>query len=366
MDRKEDAVLQCARMISRFCQENKIRHLDRSGVARVLEYSMEVTGDRDKLSLELGDISDLLREANYFAALDNADFIRREHVHQAVQKRIYRANLVEERVKELVKKDIFWVETSGAKVGQVNGLSVLMTGDHEFGKPNRITATVSVGRDGVVAIERESKLSGNIHTKGVMILTSFLKERFAHNKPISLTATLCFEQSYGMVEGDSASSTELYAILSALSGVPIKQGIAVTGSVSQKGEIQPVGGVTQKIEAFFDICAHKGLSGDQGVIIPEKNVRNLMLKQVVVDAVKEGKFHIWPVSRIEEGIEILTGVPAGELQPDGTYPEGTIFRKADDRLKEIAEIVKKFGKDENGERRSSDEGGGGGCPSCDR
>ncbi|MBZ4659945.1 MAG: ATP-dependent protease [Desulfacinum sp.] len=367
MDRKDEAVLQCARMISRFCQENKIRHLDRSGVARVLEYSMEVTGDRDKLSLELGDISDLLREANYFAGLDGADFIGREHVHQAIQKRIYRSNLIEERIKELVKKDIFWVETTGEKVGQVNGLSVLMTGDHEFGKPNRITATVSVGREGVVAIERESKLSGNIHTKGVLILSSFLKERFAHNKPISLTASLCFEQSYGMVDGDSASSTELYAILSALSGVPIKQGIAVTGSVSQKGEIQPVGGVTQKIEAFFDICAHKGLTGDQGVIIPEKNVRNLMLKQEVVDAVKEGKFHIWPVSRIEEGIEILTGVPAGELQPDGTYPEGTIFRKADDRLREIAEIVKQFGKDENGGAKgASDEGNAGGCPTCDR
>jgi predicted ATP-dependent protease len=206
-----------------------------------------------------------------------------------------------------------------------------------------------VGREGVVAIERESKMSGNIHTKGVMILTSFLKERFAHNKPLSLSATFCFEQSYGMVEGDSASSTELFALLSALSGVPIYQGIAVTGSVSQKGEIQPVGGVTRKVEAFFEICRHKGLSGRQGVIVPEKNIRNLMLKQEVIDAVKAGRFHVWPVSTIEEGIEILTGVEAGELKPDSTYPEGTVFQKVDRRLVELAEIVKKFGKEEKNE-----------------
>jgi predicted ATP-dependent protease len=237
------------------------------------------------------------------------------------------------------------VETDGAKVGQINGLSILWTGDHEFGKPNRITATASVGREGVVAIERESKMSGNLHTKGVMILTSFLKERFAHNKPLSLSATLTFEQSYGMVEGDSASSTELYALMSALGRVPVKQGIAVTGSVSQKGEIQPVGGVTRKIEAFFDICNYKGLTGHQGVMIPAKNTRNLMLKQEVIDAVKEGRFHIWAISTIEEGIEILTGMQAGTLQPDGTYPEGTLFRRVDERLVELVEIVRKFGRE---------------------
>ena len=230
-----------------------------------------------------------------------------------------------------------------------------MTGDHEFGKPNRITATVSVGREGVVAIERESKMSGNIHTKGVMILTSFLKERFAYNKPISLTASLCFEQSYGLVEGDSASSTELFALLSALAEVPIYQGIAVTGSVSQKGEIQPVGGVTRKVEAFFDICKHKGLNGRQGVIIPEKNIQNLMLKQEVIDKVKEGMFHIWPISTVEEGIEILTGMEAGTRQADGGYPEGTLFRKVDERLTKLAEIVKKFAKETEGQKSSNQE-----------
>lgn len=344
MDREEESIFQFAKMMSRFCSEQNLRHVDRTGIARILEYSMELTEDQDKLSLELGDISDLLKEANHFAGLENAEFIQKQHVEKAISKRIYRSNLVEERVRELVIKDILWIETEGEKVGQVNGLSVLMTGDHEFGKPNRITATVSVGEKGVVAIERESKLSGKIHTKGVMILSNFLKERFAHNKPISLTASLCFEQSYGMVEGDSASITELYALLSAMGGAPVKQGIAVTGSVSQKGEIQPVGGVTPKIKAFFDICKHKGLTGEQGVIIPEKNIRNLMLKEDVIDAVKAGKFHIWPVSRIEEGIEILTGMEAGQLQTDGTYPKGTLFRKVDERLREISQIVKEFGK----------------------
>ncbi|MCE5333698.1 MAG: AAA family ATPase, partial [Desulfobacteraceae bacterium] len=296
MDRKPDRVLECARMISRYCRDHKIRHLDRSGIARVLEYSVELTEDRDKLSLEMGTITDLLREANYFAGLEGSEMVSRAHVEQAIKKRIYRASLIEDRVKEIMEKDIIWVETTGEKVGQVNGLAVLMTGDHVFGRPNRITATVSVGREGTVSIDRESKMSGSTHTKGLMILTSLFRERFAHNKPISFTASLCFEQSYGMIDGDSASSTEYYVLVSAIGEVPIKQGIAVTGSVSQKGEVQPIGGVNHKIKGFFDICKTKGLTGDQGVMIPEKNIRNLMLDQEVVDAVAEGKFHIWPVS----------------------------------------------------------------------
>ncbi|MBP8645817.1 MAG: AAA family ATPase [Syntrophobacteraceae bacterium] len=362
MDRKDEKVLECARMMSHYCKEHHLRHLDRSGVSRVMEYSMELTEDRKKLSLTMGNISDLLKEANYFAGLDQSEFIRRKHVQEAIDKRTYRSNLVEERIKELTLRDIFWVETDGYKIGQVNGLSVLITGDHVFGKPNRITANVSVGREGMVSIDREAKMSGNIHTKGLLTLSGFLKERFAHNKPISLTATLSFEQSYGLVDGDSASSTELYVLLSALAQVPIFQGIAVTGSVSQKGEIQPIGGATHKIEGFFDICKHKGLTGNQGVIIPSKNVDNLMLKQEVVDAVEAGKFHIWPVTTIEEGIEILTGMEAGKLQEDGSYPEGTLFRKVDDRLRKIAEIVKEYGKeDENGKKRQEEPGG---CPHC--
>jgi lon-related putative ATP-dependent protease len=366
MDRKDETIIECARMMSRYCKDNNIRHLDRSGVARAIEYSMELTEDKDKLTLELGNINDLLKEANYFAEQDRAEVIQNKHVEEAIKKRIYRSNLIEERIKELIEKDIFWVETDGYKVGQVNGLSVLMTGDHLFGKPNRITATVSIGREGMVSIDRESRMSGNIHTKGLIILTNFLKERFAHNKPITLTASLCFEQSYGMVEGDSASSTELYVLLSAIAGVPIYQGIAVTGSVSQKGEIQPIGGANHKIKSFYDICKYKGLNGKQGVMIPSKNVRNLMLDQEVVDAVREGRFHIWPVSTIEEGIEILTGMEAGKLQEDGTYPEGTLFRKVDDRLRQILEIVKEYGKDsdkDNGKKKKDEEEGGG-CPHC--
>jgi lon-related putative ATP-dependent protease len=355
VDNTEDNLKQGACVMSKFCVDQGLRHVTNDGVARVLEYSMEVTGDREKLTLKLADVSDLLKEANYYAGVDKLDLINGEHVQKAIEKKRFRASLYEEKVQELVKKDIFWVETSGAKVGQVNGLSILMTGDHEFGKPNRITATVSLGKGGVVDIDREAKLSGNIHTKGVMILSSYLREKFAHNKPLSLSASLCFEQSYGMVDGDSASSTELYVLMSAISGVPIYQGIAVTGSVSQKGEVQPIGGVTRKIEGFFDICQHKGLNGKQGVMIPEKNVNNLMLRRDVVEAVEKGKFHIYPVTTVEEGIEILTGMKAGELQEDGTYPEGTLFRKVDDKLTEMAEMEKEFGKSKEDEDNKKEE-----------
>jgi lon-related putative ATP-dependent protease len=357
VDHNTEMLKQCACVMSKFCVDQGLRHVSKDGVARVLEYSMELTGDREKLTLRLGDISDLLKEANYYAGLSNGKYISREHVQTAIEKKVYRSNLYEEKVQELVKKDIFWVEIDGYRVGQVNGLSILQTGDHEFGKPGRITATISLGRGGVVDIDREAKLSGNIHTKGVMILSAYLREKFAHNKPLSLSASLCFEQSYGLIEGDSASSTELYVLLSAISGVPIYQGIAVTGSVSQKGEIQPIGGVTRKIEGFFDICKHKGLTGKQGVIIPEKNIANLMLKREVVDEVERGKFYIYPVRTIEEGIEILTGMTAGERQEDGTYPEGTLYRKVDDKLREMAEMVKEFGKSKEEEEDKENKKG---------
>jgi predicted ATP-dependent protease len=351
-------------MIARYCNDHDMKHLDKTGVARVLEYSVELTEDRDKLTLELGTIADLLRESNYFAGIEGSELVQRKHVDEAIKKRIYRSNLIEERVKEIMEKDIIWVETEGEKVGQVNGLAVLMTGDHVFGKPNRITATVSVGREGMVSIDRESKMSGATHTKGLMILGSLFRERFAHNKPIAFSASVCFEQSYGMIDGDSASSTEYYVLVSAISGVPLKQGIAVTGSVSQKGEVQPIGGVNYKIKGFFDICKAKGLNGEQGVMIPHKNIRNLMLDQEVVDAVAEGKFHIWPVSTVEEGLKILTGMDAGALKEDGTYPADTIYGKVDDRLKEISEIVRKFAKEleEAAGKKSDENEAGGACP----
>jgi lon-related putative ATP-dependent protease len=364
MDRKTEKVLECSRMIARYCNDHDMKHLDKTGVARVLEYSVELTEDRDKLTLELGTIADLLRESNYFAGIEGSELVQRKHVDEAIKKRIYRSNLIEERVKEIMEKDIIWVETEGEKVGQVNGLAVLMTGDHVFGKPNRITATVSVGREGMVSIDRESKMSGATHTKGLMILGSLFRERFAHNKPIAFSASVCFEQSYGMIDGDSASSTEYYVLVSAISGVPLKQGIAVTGSVSQKGEVQPIGGVNYKIKGFFDICKAKGLNGEQGVMIPHKNIRNLMLDQEVVDAVAEGKFHIWPVSTVEEGLKILTGMDAGALKEDGTYPADTIYGKVDDRLKEISEIVRKFAKEleEAAGKKSDENEAGGACP----
>jgi lon-related putative ATP-dependent protease len=357
MDRSDTSVLQLARMIGSYCSDQNIRHLDKSGVARILEYSMERTEDQSKLTLELGDIGDLIQEANYFAGLDHRDWIQWNHVEEAVRKRVFRSNLIEERIRELVETNVSLIETDGARVGQINGLSILLTGDYEFGKPSRITATVSVGREGVVAIERESKMSGRIHTKGVMILTGFLKERFAHNKPLSLSAALCFEQSYGLVEGDSASCAELFALLSALADVAVDQGIAVTGSVSQKGEVQAVGGVTRKVEAFFDVCRLKGFTGGQGVIIPSANIRNLMLKNEVVDAAKNGRFHVWAVSTVEEGIEILTGLNAGKIQSDGRYTKGSLFRKVDERLLQLNEIAIKFSREEENRKSRNSETG---------
>lgn len=341
-DRNNTSIRECLGCMARFCEEEGLKHVDRTGIARLLEYSMEVTGTRDKLTLKLGVIGDIIKEANYWAIQEKRRYIAASHVEKAIEKKIYRSNLIEERIQELIKKDIFWIESDGQKVGQINGLSILQTGDHIFGKPGRITANVSMGKDGVITIDRQSRLSGKIHTKGVIILSSYLREHFAQDKPLALTASLCFEQTYGMVEGDSASSTELFVLLSAIANVPIFQGIAATGSVSQKGEIQPVGGVTRKIEGFFDICKHKGLTGKQGVIIPAKSVKDLMLRKDVVEAVKDGKFHIYPIKAIEQGIEVLTGMKAGKARKDGTYPKGTLFRFIDDRLKELAEKARAY------------------------
>jgi lon-related putative ATP-dependent protease len=344
-DRNNTSIRECLGCMARFCGEEGLKHIDRTGIARLLEYSMEVTGTRDKMTLKLGVIGDIIKEANYWAVQGKRRYIGASHVEKAIEKKIYRSNLIEERIQELIKKDIFWIEADGYKVGQINGLSILQTGDHIFGKPGRITANVSLGKEGVITIERQSRLSGKIHTKGVIILSSYLREHFAQDRPLALTASLCFEQTYGMVEGDSASSTELFVLLSAIANVPVFQGIAATGSVSQKGEIQPVGGVTRKIEGFFDICKHKGLTGKQGVIIPAKSVKDLMLRKDVVQAVKDGKFHVYPIKTIEQGIEILTGMKAGKTRKDGAYPKGTLFRLVDDRLKDLAEKARAFAKE---------------------
>ncbi len=331
-----------ALFVSTHCRNEKLLPFDRSGVAGLLEYSARLVEDQEKLSSQFMEISDLIREADYWAQKENSPLVTKDYVKRAVEEKIYRSNRIEERMQEMFDEGTILADTVGGEVGQINGLSVITLGDYTFGRPSRVTARVYMGRGGMVNIEREVKLSGPIHDKGVLILTGYLGGKYAHDKPLSFSASICFEQSYEGVEGDSASSTELYALLSALSGVPIRQGIAVTGSVNQLGKVQPIGGVNYKIEGFFAVCKAKGLTGEQGVMIPKTNERHLMLKDEVVAAVREGKFHIWSVETIEQGIEVLTGVPTGVQLPDGTYPAGSINYLVDKRLREILESRKKF------------------------
>ncbi|RLF30893.1 MAG: ATP-dependent protease, partial [Thermoplasmata archaeon] len=306
MDWNLEHTKEYAAFVSLRCKEGDLLPFDKSAVAAVIEYGSWLAGDQQKLSTRFLQISDVIHEASYWAREAKSDTVRAEHVLEAISQKNYRSNMVEEKIQRLIEEGTLLIDTDGQVEGQVNGLAIYDLGDFEFGKPSRITATVSLGTKGVVNIEREAKMSGKIHSKGVMILSAYLARKFGHDKPLCLSASLCFEQLYDEVEGDSASSTELYALLSSLAGVPLKQNLAVTGSVNQKGEIQPVGGVTRKIEGFFDVCKRKGLTGDQGVIIPQKNVRNLMLRNDVVEAVKEGKFHIYAIQTVEEGIELLT------------------------------------------------------------
>ncbi len=324
------------------CQKEKLRHLDASGVARIIEFGSRLAQDQQKLSTRFGEVADIIREANFYAMRDKVQFVTANHVKEAIEEKIYRSNLMQKRIQEMIERNILLINTEGEALGQVNGLSVMSLGDFAFGAPSRVTASIGVGREGIIDIQREAKLAGPIHTKGVMILSGYLAETFTHDKPLSLSARLVFEQSYGMVEGDSASSTELYGLLSALSGIPIKQGFAVTGSVNQKGEVQAIGGVNAKIEGFFEVCKAKGLTGKQGVLIPESNVQNLMLKEEILEAVKEHRFHIYPVKTIGEGIEILTGVKAGERQRDGTFEKDTINFRIERKLKTMAEKLKEY------------------------
>jgi predicted ATP-dependent protease len=275
-----------------------------------------------------------------------------DHVKKAIEEKIYRSKLIQEKIQEMIQRGIILIDTDVEKVGQVNGLSVMGFGDFAFGSPSRVTASIGLGREGVVDIEREAKMGGPIHTKGVLILSGYLNEKYAQDKPLSLSARLVFEQNYAGVEGDSASSTELYAILSALSGLPIKQRIAVTGSVNQKGEVQAIGGVNEKIEGFFEVCKVKGFTGQQGVLIPESNIQNLMLKEEIVDAVKVGKFHIYSANTIDEGIEVLTGIKAGERRKDGAFKDGTVNYRVDKQLKDMAEKLKEFPSQPTSEKKS--------------
>jgi len=326
-----------ALFVATHCRCENLLHFDRSGMARLLEYTARMVDDQQKLSSQFMEIADFIREAVFWARKAGHAIVSAADVQHAADEKLYRVNRIEERLHELYEDGTIMVDTDGDVVGQINGLSVIALGDHTFGRPSRITARVYTGQAGMVNIEREVKLSGPIHDKGVMILTGYLGGTFAQERPLSLSASICFEQSYDGIEGDSASSTELYALLSALSGVSIRQGIAVTGSVNQRGQVQPIGGVNHKIEGFFAVCKSKGLTGDQGVMIPKANERNLMLNDEVVAAVAAGRFHIWSVETIEQGIELLTGVPAGSRGKHGKFPKGTVYHRVEAALQAMAD-----------------------------
>ncbi len=342
MPRTEEKVRQYGAFVCGLCEKENLKHLDGGGLAKLIEYSSRIIEDQYKLSTQFSHIADVVREANFYAELDKSEFITADHVKRAIEEKIYRSKLIQEKIQEMIARGFFLIDTHEQTVGQVNGLSVMGLGDFAFGMPSRVTVSIGLGREGVIDIEREAKMGGPIHTKGVLILSGYMNDKYARDKPLSLNARLVFEQNYEGVEGDSASSTELYSILSSLSGLPIKQNLAVTGSVNQKGEVQAIGGVNEKIEGFFEVCKAKGLSGEQGVMIPESNVQNLMLKEEVLDAVKAGQFNIYSVKSIDEGIEVLTGTKAGQRKVDGTYEEGTVNFLVDKALREMADKLKEY------------------------
>jgi predicted ATP-dependent protease len=343
MDWSEENLASYSAFLSRLVHDRGLLHFDRSAVARIVEHGARLRDHQRKLTARFLDIAKLGVEASHWAGKAGHEVVLAEDVDAAIAQQERRRNLVEERTREVIADGTVMIDTEGARVAQVNGISVIDVGDYDFGTPARVTARVSVGRGTVQSIEREIELSGPIHSKGFLTLTGYLQAQYAQDWPLSLGATITFEQTYGRIDGDSASTTELYALLSALSGLPLNQGIAVTGAVNQHGEVQAVGGVTRKIEGFYDLCRERGLTGEQGVMAPTANVKNLMLKEEVVEAVRAGRFHVWRVSHIDEGIELLMDRVAGERAADGTFPEGTVHRLVQDRLREYAEQVRKFG-----------------------
>jgi predicted ATP-dependent protease len=344
IERDQGNSLAYAGFICTICTRDGLRHFGRSGVAKVIEHGSRLVDDQERLSARFGRLRDLLVEADYWAGRAGSDLVHAEHVQQAINERVYRLNLVEERIRELIARGTIILDTEGAVPGQVNGLAVLDFGDHSFARPSRITARTFLGQRGVVSIDREAQLSGKIHDKGVQTLSGYLGWKYAQDKPLSLSAMITFEQGYDAVEGDSASLAELCAILSGLSGLPLRQDIAVTGSVNQAGQVQPVGGINQKVEGFHDVCRLSGFSGSQGVLIPARNVKSLMLREDVVESVERGQFAVIAVNTVGEALEILTGVPAGEPGPDGAYPEGTINQRVDRRLREMGEAMRRFSR----------------------
>lgn len=331
-----------AALISARCRQENLKHYDRSGVAKIVEYGARLAEDQSKLSTRFIEINDLISEASYWASTNGNNFVTGEDVTRAINERIHRSNMLEDKLKEWIADGTILIDTDGEAVGRINGLSIISLGDYVIGKPTRITSQVFVGKKGVINIEREAKMSGQIYNKAVSILTGFLAGRFAYDKPLTMSATIGFEQSYEMVEGDSASSAELYALLSTLAGLPLRQDIAVTGSVNQWGEIQPIGGANRKIEGFFDACKVNGLTGRQGVLLPKRNVKNLMLREEVVEAVEQGRWHIWAIDNIDEGLELLTGRPAGRRLPDGSWEPNTVNQLADQRLRQLGEGLRRY------------------------
>ncbi len=334
----ETTLAQMSGFIHSYAKQKNMLEFEKDALAEVIEYSIRLASCKNKMTTRFCRIADLLTESNTWATLDAAANVSREHVKKAISEHDYRLNMYEQKLSELIESNVIMIDTKGAKVGQINGLAVLEAGDYVFAKPSKITATTYVGKSGIINIEKEAEMSGSIHDKGVQVLTGYLGQMYAQDFPMSLSCRICFEQTYSGVDGDSASSTELYAILSSLTDTPITQEIAVTGSINQRGEIQPIGGVTYKIEGFFDLCSKRGLTGSQGVIIPAQNVNDLVLKDEVVEAVKKGTFHIYAISHVDEGIEILTGVSAGKKNEKGKYPINSIHGKT---LKKLKEFYKK-------------------------
>jgi lon-related putative ATP-dependent protease len=351
-----------AQFIATRCQQEKLLPFDPSAVARVIEFGSRLAEHQNKLSTRFGEIADLVREASFWARRQRREATTAADVQQAIAQRIRRANRVEEEIQESIHEGTVRVDVEGTAVGQVNGLSVLSLGNYSFGQPSRITARTYTGKEGVLSLDREAKLSGRIYDKGVLTLSGYLGGKYALDVPFSLSASISFEQSYDEIEGDSASSTELYALLSSLSELPLRQGIAVTGSVDQQGHIQPVGGINEKIEGFFDTCQRRGLDRAQGVLIPVQNVIHLMLREDVRQAVADGTFHLYPLHTVDEGIEILTGVPAGEMDEEGLYPEDSVHGRVQDRLEAIAENLRASEQqDEDDDPPEGDNPGWDGC-----
>jgi len=342
MAMSDGVIAEYAGRLRALSEKENLYPFDRGAFAAMLEYGVRKAGRRNKVTARFIDIADLAREAHYDAAAKGEAVVRAAHVRGALSSKMERHNLIETRIREMIEEGTLLVDVSGTRVGQVNGLSVLEIGGYSFGKPVRITATAALGKAGLINIEREANLSGRFHDKGVHIIAGYLRSQFAQDKPLSLAASICFEQSYSGVDGDSASSTEIYALASALSGLPLRQDIAVTGSINQQGDIQAIGGVNEKIEGFYDVCRIKGLTGTQGVMMPESNVEDLMLREDVLEAVGAGKFHIWPVAKVEQGIEILTGSTAGKKKDDGKFEPETVFALMDERMSQMARTLKEF------------------------